>query len=179
MPTKRISENVSEKPKRGRPTIFPPQFLAETTALMPDVKTYRGKQNLVYQTIATIALMDDSRFYWLTGGSSQDVMAGRGTPMRRTILQALGRIADAKEIKAVARKICNLKPTTAAAVTMIRRYRGVWGEASCLSLTDQIIRCVNRYLVEHPDTTRDQVTTAFQNAIDIFDDAKCCQMADY
>jgi len=158
-----ISENVSEKPKRGRPHAIPPHVLAVHTGFFPDVRTTHGKQNIFYQQRALGVLMDDPGFYWITGGSGDDIMAGRTPPMRRTILQALGRILDDDELKAIAAEICRLKLKTAPATALIRRHRRAQSRPSALALTGQLARCIDRYLADHPATTWEQVGAALEN----------------
>ena len=64
---KAISETVSEnKKKRGRPEHFSAAYLQKAANdLAPNVKSRRGRQNLLYRQFAINMLIDDPRFEWL------------------------------------------------------------------------------------------------------------------
>ena len=159
-----ISEDVSEKKKRGRP---PSSLLRIPLGCVGlDVRTTRGRQNLTYQQIALGVVSDDPRFFWITGGSTDEIINGRTPRMRRTILQALGRLLDAEEIKVLALELCRVKPTARAAACMIRRYAGRQKHGpDALTLANQIIRTINSYLNQHPETTDQQVVAAVKTVL--------------
>ena len=117
-----VAENVSEKRKRGRPSSFADWEKSFAKSAGLDVHTDRGLANICYQQRAIHVLLNDPKCLWL-GVDEKAIMAGT-MQMRRTIMQELGRIADDDELRQVAAKICELKPTARAAVAMLRQYRG-------------------------------------------------------
>ena len=65
---------------------------------------------------------------------------------RQTILQELGRIEDADNLKAVARQLCKLKPSAREAVAMIRHFRlGQQPTGHADDLTKRFIALTNGY----------------------------------
>lgn len=164
-PNKRLSENDSEKKKRGRPSVFEPGEVARITSFFPDVQSGRGKQNIVYQQRALVALMDDERFYWIMGGSTQDISAGKCT-IRQSILQALGRIPDREDMLIVAEKFCEIKPTARQAAAMVRRFLDTRRAPSVFALARVIGEAINDYTFRYPEMTRDKVLRALEIVAD-------------
>ena len=111
-------ENVSKK--RGRPRRYTDGELA-ALAIFPDVKSTRGKQNIVHQSTAINALGPDGEFAWIWPSHAE---INKGAEGRMTILQHLGRLEDPDDIRTVAKHICDHKLKTLAAIDYIRRVTG-------------------------------------------------------
>jgi hypothetical protein len=131
--------------------------------MFPDVRTRRGRQNVIYRLRAVSILKEDSLFRWLVDPDR----ARQGVPgsWRPSILAELGRIEDREEMLSVALRICQLRPKAKEAVCVIRRARiGGSGSGDAVNLSQVIIRAINEYLAAHPATTRRQVHAALANA---------------
>ncbi len=145
----RITEAASKK-KRGRPRVIddaPLQIIADHT---PNIKTHRGRQELVYAFRAVTDLAKDKRFDWLT--DEEHPIKKKG------ILSELGRIENEEDLKAVALQICELKPNVKEGAAMVRRWRtGKAPKADCRGLRSHMLKSVNAYLYAHPDTPIDML----------------------
>jgi hypothetical protein len=126
MTTSDKRQRVSEAPadqarrQRGRPAVWPlPQPLADQ---FPNVKSERQKRKIAQRLHAMSVLLEDERFRWLCDPAA--MRAGRDNSWRPEILSALGLIGDESAIKDVAKRICELKPTTKEAIKIIQRWRG-------------------------------------------------------
>ena len=156
-------ENISKK-KRGRPKLLDDSHLA-LVRYATDAKTTRHQQNVHYSLRAIGMLSNDPRFKWLCDGKA--MMKGAQHSYRPTILAELGRIENDDDLKAVALRICKLKPKVRDAVVMIRRFRtGKVKEADSLQLANEILAIVNRYTGRYPETTAQQILTALTVARD-------------
>src|SRR5437016_4668522 len=118
MTTAAITENSSEKPKRGRPRLYPAAYEA---VFRIDAKHHRSGTNGFYRSHALNALgfgQDDvsaearERYSWLF-----DLQADS---MKRTILAELGQVGNAEAIRTYAGQLCEMKPKTREAVLMLR-----------------------------------------------------------
>jgi len=160
----RISETVSEKPKRGRPPAFPDSAHALAAKMKPDVRTRRGQQNLVYAMIGlNFVRARGAQFAWLFDEAA--AQSGDNPRMKWTILSELGRVADEELREALATLLCEQKPTTREAITWIRRARKAHcGKSSAIALADAILRIIDDYQTTHPDTTPQQVFAALEDA---------------
>ena len=138
----------------------------------PEVKSARGQNNLFYQQRAIHALTNDPRFDWIMGGSYEDIMAGRAI-MRRTILQALGRIDDDGALREVAEEICRIKPTARHVAAIVRDYRGVKRSPDVLALANKIIADINDYAYRYPEVSTDDMKSAL--CIALADVGKLCK----
>jgi len=159
-----ISETASEK-KRGRPKVLDAVHEQIAKSCNHDVRTTRGLQNIHYRLRAQNCLIDDERFKWLC---DRDAMA-KGAPnaWKPGILSELGRLDDDETIKAYAARICELKPKTKDAITMLRRARtGKAPDASVLDLTARLCRVVDDYVAAHLDVTARQLLVALANTRD-------------
>ena len=157
-----IAEAASEKVKRGRPPVFGPTSRAFIGDLFPDVKTYRGQSDLLYRQRAFNLLSKDGRFAWIADG----VKAEAGSPgaWRPSILVELGRIPKSETMKAVAMRVCELKPKTKDAVAMIRRFRlGREPKGDYLQLLTQLEAALNTYLTAHPSAPTDWPVNALRD----------------
>ena len=144
---KRISEAASKntgKRGRGRPPIMDAAAVAQIEKFFPHIKTRRGMQDLEYRTFAVFALKDDARFIW--------VMGEKGTNGKPAILSELGRCFLPNTIQTAALKICELKPKTKDAVTLIRSWRtGKTPEWNPFDLGNHIISTINEYKRRHSE----------------------------
>ena len=86
-------------------------------------------------------------------------MAGRAI-MRRTILQALGRIDDDGALREVAEEICRIKPTARHVAAIVRDYRGVKRSPDVLALANKIIADINDYAYRYPEVSTDDMKSA-------------------
>lgn len=157
-------ETVSEKPRRGRPSVFSREEYDLVSCYSPEVRTRRGRQNRLYMHRAMGALGDgeDDRFHWLH--PPREAVMKRGARLRKRILSELGRIDDDDDLREMALVICEQKPTAKKAVAWIRRFRGASKKsAPGLDLTRRLIHCINDYCETHPETTRQQIETVLEN----------------
>jgi hypothetical protein len=163
-----ITENVSEKPKRGRPLVIPGQTRAlyEAYGLFVEIGTERGRQDVYYRQRAIHVLRITDReasapFRWL---ADIELMKGASrNGWRRTILAALGRIDDDDQLRETALVICEAKPSTRKAVAMIRRWRlGKSAGGTADGLRGELIRHLNDYLRRYPDTPWEVITEAVE-----------------
>lgn len=163
-------EAASEKKKkRGRPPVFSPEYRAAMGELFYEVRTHRGMSEIMYRQRAYGFLIDDARFSWLADRRKIEEKGRRG--MKSSILAALGRITDEAELKAVALRICELKPKTKAAVAMINRFRlGRGPEANYLNLLIHLEKALNAYLATHPATPEDWITRALRDLAECIED---------
>ena len=161
-----ISENVSEKRRRGRPRRFAEGYEKgmEGTGLYGSGKTRRSRVNALYRQEAAWALLEAvgqdgngfGEFSWLCN-------EGTGEPLKehKTILSELGRIEDSELLVEMARELCRLKPKTKDAVAMIRRVRsGEHKAGDALQLANEIIEALNGYMVRYPATLTADVLSA-------------------
>jgi hypothetical protein len=136
-----ITENISiNQPKRGRPYLLfnDAADKREWQNLNPDVRTERTLVNRVYFAHALSVLGDGPEFIWLA-----DAKADR---FKHTILTELGRVDEDEEIRHLAGDICELKLTTAEAVSFIRDCRGVSKPASAERLERVLRSGIDRWL---------------------------------
>jgi len=170
-----ISENVSEKPRRGRPQ--DPDYhgnarrASEGSGVYSDIMTERGKQNRDNALLA-IALLNahpnPEAIRWLFDGPAH---AAGTKKMRFSILTELGRIyrqnGDDKQIFDLATLLSKRQPKARDAVTMLRGFRvGDRRPASVIDLTKRICGAIDTYLATHPGTTKQQVLAAMEAATD-------------
>ncbi len=98
----------------------------------------------VHRTRATAVLDADPCCRWLAN--------------KREILDELGRIDSDYAMLVIAKRICQLKPSTAEAVGMIRRHR------EFDRLADEVVAVVNQYCKRNPSTTRSEILRALETA---------------
>jgi hypothetical protein len=139
-----LKEAASENKRRGRPKLFPDEFINGMRGLWPEVKTRRGIIDISYRNRAFVILEDDKKYSWLC---SED-------DFKSSILTELGRIQDKKSIKRVALQICEIKPKTKHAVAMIRQARtGREPDPDASQLIREIIKIINDYTIRHPSVS--------------------------
>jgi hypothetical protein len=161
-----ISENVSKNradqitPRRGRPRIHTSEAMAVYRGLWPEHNT-RALQNKRYQSRAQAVLQDELGIEWLM--DLQKLNQGQKCNYRQTMLQELGRIDNDEHLKAIARQLCEIKPTSIQAIAMIRRWRlGHDAPTSTEGLADYLRHRLNQYLQTHHDCTLAQAREAVQ-----------------
>ena len=162
-----LSEKFSENRRRGRPKVISGAMvgIVNFAASDPDA-TPRTLQNKFYQLQAIHALSlgkedmpEAFRFLWDANEATQTF---RG---RWTILAELGRIADENDMRAVAHKVCEMKPRARDAVAMIRRARiGESKAGDTLQLANELIETINDYRVRHPATAPHDLLIALEAA---------------
>lgn len=155
-----ISEIISETRQRGRPPVMDEAQVKLAEFCTENKVTHRHKLNIHYGQRALSLVRDQKQFSWLVD-SSAEIMAGTGRIKKTTILAELGRIQNDENLKVFALEICKLKPTTGAAVAMLRRARGVSEEAGNAEGVAHAIRvALNAYITRHPSTPWPDVTAA-------------------
>jgi hypothetical protein len=168
---KEIKENISEKQKskRGRPRLL----VGWKKELVKDcgIHTERGRQNTFYQARATGLLQNDPRFSWLANGKAAwNTENPDYNPYKVGILQELGRIQDDNELREVALFLCDKKPSTREAISIIRRIRlderrSRTGNAQ--RLAEEIVHKLDDYLIRYPDTSNQTAEEALNIVLKI------------
>lgn len=165
-----ILETVSKnrRPKPGRPRVLAPEYEQALQQLFPDVQSHRHLQNVACRQRALVLLSDDPAYRWLCDPEAMQ-QGKRLSPSQKawrpTILAELGRIPDDQDLKAMAGRICQLKPRTKDAVLLIRRWRkGQERPGDAGSLAAALAACINDYLKRYPSTTWSMVRAALAAA---------------
>ncbi len=163
-------ENFS-KSRTGRPRVIQGAELKSVVDLAtgnPNASE-RTRQNKFYQLRAMNLLdlsLDDGAEYlypWIWGRPHEPKPGDH--KVRWTILAELGRIEDAETMRAVAARICELKPPTREALRMIRRFRiGGAKPGDSLELANELIATINDYMNRRPGLTFDDVRGALRTA---------------
>jgi len=96
----------------------------------------------VHRKRATAIIGKGREFQWLTAKSE--------------ILDALGRIDTDLALLVMAKRLCELKPSTTEAIDMISRHR------EFDELADEIVHVIRDYSKRHPSTTRADVLRALE-----------------
>lgn len=152
-----ISENFSEKKKRGRPRLLRPDDEQTYRRSQPscDIRTLHN-QDYEVRAMRVLGLNKvnppDYPFSWLGDRSKikADVSARRF--YRKTILAELGRFKSDKKLIKAATEICRLKPKTQDAIKMIRGWR-LGRVPSSVSLESIFRKAIEDYRKQHPDVT--------------------------
>ena len=163
-----ISGNFSEKRKRGRPSAMEPTVEAgfRASGLFGQYRTRRGAVNKYYGIVALDALKDEAGLTWLF--TYDDMRRGGNCKVRYTILSELGRLRDPEMIRGLAAQLCELKPTTTAAVAKIRRFRtGKQAQASADDLADRLCNVLGAYEEAHADATHAMMRDALAQALQV------------
>jgi hypothetical protein len=156
-----ISENSSKKRGRGRPRLVWTE-IEDSIKRSEGVLSRRAAQNAGYKATALTTLFPNgessgAEFTWLYDNER----ARRREPrhVRGTILAELGRIDDDDDLRAVARRVCELKPKTRAAVAMIRRWRVGPPTPRPGRLAAELLSTINDYLARYPTASYGQALT--------------------
>lgn len=162
-----ISENISEKPKRGRPRMYPPM----AGGMLDDGRQYTSRhernQHTAFALYMLLADRANTDLAWL--------FEGHNTPRfrRLTILAELGRLALSEHSMAaiitntLATEFCTTKPTTAQALATIRQWRRQMSgkhqpTGSPKELAKQLIRVINDYIGMHPGIDHNLILDALR-----------------
>jgi len=156
-----LSENMSEKSKRGRPVVFDKGHLSIMGGFFPEIGSRRHLQNKAYQSIAIGALRSGGdeigpEYSWLFDPTANVV--------KSTILSELGRLGDHETIRILARDICVGRVRTSIAVPRLRALRKKQRPADALDLTNKIVNTINAYIELHGSCTNDQILDAIRTA---------------
>lgn len=165
-----LKENISEI-KRGRPAVMD----AETEALFICSGLFskdsprRSKMNVYYRQRA-VSVLGGCDYKWLV--DERMIMLEGDKHWKPTILTELGRIEDEDDMRAVAERLCEMKPTTRDAVLMVRSLRtGGLPAGDTLQLANEIIQTINRYLHSHVGVTREGIFDALRTAAASIDES--------
>jgi len=157
-----ISEESSEKRKRGRPPRLETTIARQVGEGASPAAGPRARVNRGFAIQAMCVLQEDEagQYGWLFETAAMT----RGDPhsFRPSILAELGRIDDEELLKECARIICDQKPTARDAIIRIRRLRRrspPRGDAE--QLQSELRRVLNEYLVRFPETPQ----SALQEAV--------------
>ena len=163
-----IMETVSKK-KKGRPPVVSEgvRFMENAVGIGDSCKTQRGKQNHLYMIAAMGVLNYEPEFLWL-GLNKVGIMADT-VHLRHTILQELGRLRDDPEaMRAIARRICELKPDTVTARRIIRQFRtGRKPTVSAECLSSILNSTLDNYAAARPSVTFAMMRTALLKTLAI------------
>jgi len=160
-----IKETVSENNStRGRPPVLNKELetLYENIGLFINVQTRKSRINIYYRQRAISVLMEGQEqgknleFCFLADKAK--IGAGTKKAWKPIILYELGKIQDPETMKTVARRICELKPSSKEAVSMIRRFRNGNPKPACVfQLNKEITATINNYIQRHQDITNEQI----------------------
>ena len=139
---------------------------AMVEALTPEVRTERARHDFHYRTKAIQTLCYEPRFAWLADG--EKMAAGVKDAWKPSILAELGRIRDGDTLRAVALRICELKPSTKEAVAIIRRFRlRREPPANYLDLVHHLAKALDGYVAVHPSTPDEWKVMAMQDLAEL------------
>ena len=117
-------ENISEKPKRGRPPKFSAEYMQSLAALYPDLRSKRG---LIETALGMRALGLLQKLYTADKTGNRWVEYYLDPQKRhifhQTILSALGRIDDDDALITTAKVIATKRFKTADAIKEVRNVR--------------------------------------------------------
>lgn len=166
-----ITENFSEKPRRGRPPLHCRRFMDEVRAFnLADAQSDRGINDHMYGVSAMQTLFPKGeerearleRFRWLYDAEAE--AAHRPRHIRRTLLAHLGRLRDPDLILKAADHLCEWRPTTAVGVAWLRRLRtGKPATGDSVDLANALIVAFNTYMGANPETGAETVEVAMQH----------------
>lgn len=160
-----ISENISEKPKRGRPTVMGPMETRGLKSIYQAGPRTLLNRHYMLRAMAALELgrdmVADNPYRYLF---DIDVSNGLGK-MRQTILTELGRVEDDHLMRKLADVICEGRMPTQKAIAFIRsvRFDGYAaptardGSEHATILANRIIETINlyarRYGIDDEDAT--------------------------
>jgi hypothetical protein len=161
---------ADSKIKRGRPAFLNTEYFHILAGMFPEATTRRGRENIYYRQLATNVLMKEDRFLWICDPAK--MRAGTTGAWRPAILSELGRIKDCEIMKALALRICELKPKTKEAVSIIRNFRLGERKPDAGRLSSEIIRTINSYIERFPTVTNDEIQQSMNDALSAAMDRK-------
>ena len=176
MNDKGISEESSEKRKRGRPRIYSEVYIRYVLNTQ-DAKTERGAVEY-YMTAWTIVLIVDTWKADPAGTAWAEYYMGKdgNNPriLHKSILAALGRIENKEDRLATARIIAEKKMPTRRAVAAIRCARlGREDTPNFLNLAVSIETAYHAYLDAHPSTPVEMIVRALRELAEMIEDDEC------
>jgi hypothetical protein len=166
--------DVRQKPrKRGRPRVLAPELERALDAVgcyeRKDSRRSRVDYSYMTEAMTALGMGKDERFHWLLGPDNGRTFR----PWRQTLLAELGRCGapcssdDAPRlIRALAKQVCDLKPSTRTGVALLRRFRrnelGLGKVARTVgdpvtNLAAAVAATIREYRGSHPD---DELTDA-------------------
>jgi len=160
-----VSEAASKK--RGRPRKYSTDTIAVMRGLWGPMSSRTLRKRTAMQ-LAFGALLGEGEprrflpeFAWLW----------RHGDLRLEILAELGQLEDREAIRAVAARICGLRPRTKDALRMLRQHRlRIEPEPVDTSvLVDALVRCVDELMRRYPATTKAQLVEALDGAREVLE----------
>ncbi len=137
-----ISKNTDIPRKRGRPPkghLNNPLLAGVINQMNPDVRTRRGKNNLVYGVFFGVNVIYDTKKKELKDPLFKFLFNPEENKFKKTILSALGRVAleyGPEEAEILTREICKRKMSTGEALAIIFCVLCV-SSSSVLSIIDK------------------------------------------
>jgi hypothetical protein len=161
-----ITENFSEKPKRGRPRVLDDEYVRIMRGIgCFESRVRRSNINEHFRMHAVGALLNHNPDGMDAGKAEFAYLIHPATEkMKATILTELGRLKDPDTIRACARVVCDQKMHTRKAVVRLRSVRAKPKTGYVLDLCDELIAVVNDFLLRHPEFTFDQALDAIEQA---------------
>ncbi|HNR25124.1 MAG TPA: hypothetical protein PKI66_00205 [Methanobacteriaceae archaeon] len=156
-----ISKNTDIPRKRGRPKkehLNNPLLTGVINQMNPDVRTRRGKNNLVYGVFFGVSEIYDKKKKELKDPLFKFLFNPEENKFKKTILSALGRVAleyGPEEAEILTREICKRKMSTGEALAFISAVRGL-GKDKITGVVKKIIRLFNDNRIT-PDEAREVV----------------------
>ncbi len=160
---------VCAKGKRGRPTKFTDKEIERARSVIRDrTMSPRTMQNACYWMRGLDVVTHFPGLTWL---ADRDAMLAGRARSKKTIITELGRLETVEEMRAMAELLCKEKPTTGAAVAMIRAHRtGDDRAGDAVSLTMAIARTIDDYVTRNPLVSKQKVLAALGNVLDIVEE---------
>jgi hypothetical protein len=161
---KAITENFSEKPKRGRPRVLNDEYVRIMRVLGGfESRVRRTNINEYFRMHAVGALLNDNPDGMDAGKAEFAYLLHPVTEkMKATIMTELGRLKDPDTIRACARVICEQKMRTRKAVIRLRSVRAEPKTGYAVDLCDELMAAVNDYRLRYPEFTMDQILDAIE-----------------
>ena len=179
---------AASKKKRGRPAFRRDMADIVVKPAYPHIKSDRHRQNILFENDAVreLKLLDfheavtsgeepsgdasvGARFAWLADYLAAE--RGKRGAIKHTILTELGRLLEShgsKMMRAVAHRICEIKPSGKEGAAIVRRLRlNKSPTASAANLSDILCKTIDDYLAVHPDLTNEDVHIAIIQTWDL------------
>jgi hypothetical protein len=169
--TEAISENFSEKPKRGRPTADGGviKMLERITGPLPGKSSRRSKLNFYYLMAARKALEEapDHQSRW-----PKLAIVNGDYPKQYAVLYELGRVEDPAAIRWLADQLCtDAKFSATEIVRRIRAWRlgkPILPSADAEELAIQLVETLVQHAQTHAGLTEEIVVDAWDTALAVW-----------
>lgn len=166
----RISANVAEKPKRGRPARHSPAALVHLAQLFkPELdgrKDRARKLRMLAVRQEGLSLVLKHRLAWL---ADPKVIAAGGHA-RLSICAELGALLAAGwsegDVLAEAQGLCEERPSTKAAIARLRNLRKRASAGDTVHLARALERTLNDYFARHPGFGWSEAVAALEFVLD-------------